>query len=613
MRIRLLALAGMALVGLLGPADALAGSSPGAQAYMQSGQIWVEAYPGWHNQLRLTRAPSGDAIEIRDIGTTGSYWVYGHDGCQSESDSVSTFASCPVTEAQFVSHQIYAYDGNDSVVVSAAIRVNIYGGLGDDVLTASGENFDVLNGEDGNDVLNGGAGADTLRGGPGNDVLNGGPDNDTLAGEAGVDTLNGEGNNDTLSGGPDADVFNGGPGAADRASYFGVVRDLFVTIDNIPNDGEGDNVKSDVEGVTGGGGNDTLEGWAASPHPETFSGGPGNDTINAKGGADQVFGEAGNDTIDPGDGADTVFGGADNDLVIASPGNDTLNGDDGVDNLNGGDGRDILDGGWGADSMSGGNGLADLVTYGSSNFGATRVENLTVTVDDQPNDGEAGEQDNVRLDVEQVQGGAGNDAIAGSNDAETLSGGGGNDLLQGGGGDDTLTGEAENDTLEGGAGDDALDGGGGLAFNAPDTDVLSGGLGSDSASYFRTAPVSVSLNNVADDGEAGENDNVKSDVEDVSGGTANDTLVGNGSANDFFGNAGADRIVGSGGSDELNGGRGNDNLNGGPGRDTLLGGPGNDALNSKDTSPDHDTCGSGADVVTRNASDFVANDCEIRR
>ena len=93
--------------------------------------------------------------------------------------------------------------------------------------------------------------------------------------------------------------------------------------------------------------------------------------------------------------------------------------------------------------------------------------------------------------------------------------------------------------LSGGAGDDVLDGGGGA-------DVLLGGEGADSASYAgRVAPVTADLSVPGGDGEADENDNIASDVENVTGGAANDTLIGDGAGN---------VLDGLGGDDTLNGG-----------------------------------------------------------
>lgn len=148
----------------------------------------------------------------------------------------------------------------------------------------------------------------------------------------------------------------------------------------------------------------------------------------------------------------------------------------------------------------------------------------------------------------------------------TLNGGDGADTLVGGGGNDVLNGNAGDDTLIGGAGSDALSGGGGI----------------DTADYSgRTAPLSLSLNGKADDGEDGEGDDVANDIERLLGGAGDDsiTLDGTGAASrTVLGNAGNDTIVGGAGSDLLDGGDGNDSITGGEGDDTLLGGAGADTL-----------------------------------
>ena len=90
-------------------------------------------------------------------------------------------------------------------------------------------------------------------------------------------------------------------------------------------------------------------------------------------------------------------------------------------------------------------------------------------------------------------------------------------------------------------------------------DEAYGGADTDTVTYStRTAPVTADLDGVADDGEAGENDLIWNDVENLTGGSAND------------------RLTGSAGTNVLNGGTGNDVLDGGAGADLLLGGSGTD-------------------------------------
>ena len=110
-------------------------------------------------------------------------------------------------------------------------------------------------------------------------------------------------------------------------------------------------------------------------------------------------------------------------------------------------------------------------------------------------------------------------------------------------------------------------------------DKVDGGKGSDTVSYAdRTLSVNVKLDGkhevkVKVDGVA--EDKIKN-VENVTGGTAGDTLVGDKLAN---------KLVGYNGADLLKGNAGNDMLNGGMGADTVAGGSGNDQFQFS-TNPD---------------------------
>ena len=89
-----------------------------------------------------------------------------------------------------------------------------------------------------------------------------------------------------------------------------------------------------------------------------------------------------------------------------------------------------------------------------------------------------------------------------------MSGGGGVDVLDGGNGVDTIQGGDGGDIITNGA---AADG----------ADSVAGGPGIDLSNYAtRMNPVKVSLDDVANDGQVGENDDVKSSVEKVFGGSA---------------------------------------------------------------------------------------------
>ncbi|HEX8105486.1 MAG TPA: hypothetical protein VF533_22920 [Solirubrobacteraceae bacterium] len=331
-------------------------------------------------------------------------------------------------------------------------------------------------------------------------------------------------------------------GAAVVASLDGVADDGYA--------GEGDNVRTDVENLSGGLGSDTLTGNTARNRIE---GGDGADTVNGGGGDDELYG----------------------DYTYTNFSNTS------ADTLNGGPGNDTLMGGFGADVHSGGDGI-DVAVY------VDRSARVVVTINGIAQDGETGEGDNVKLDVEGVVGGAGNDALTGSGDDETLIGGGGDDVLSGLGGDDLLQGDETG--------------------YVPGSDVFEGGAGVDTVSYDAHYGVEATIDGVANDGgtgDPGENDNVKTDVENLIGSPGYDTFTGSGAANALFGGAAF-------GGDTLNGGGGPDYLSGGQGGDALNGDAGEDDLDSHDgSSGDVANCGANVDHVLRDAGDTVNADCEF--
>lgn len=99
-----------------------------------------------------------------------------------------------------------------------------------------------------------------------------------------------------------------------------------------------------------------------------------------------------------------------------------------------------------------------------------------------------------------------------------------------------------------------------------------------------------------------------------------DRLTGTPAIDVISGGGGDDVINGAGGNDILLGNGGNDTIKGGPGRDKISGGNGRDVIDVRDRSakfpdgePDRVVCGSGRDVVYRDANDVLARDCEVRR
>jgi Ca2+-binding RTX toxin-like protein len=231
-----------------------------------------------------------------------------------------------------------------------------------------------------------------------------------------------------------------------------------------------------------------------------------------------------------------------------------------------------------------------------------------------------------------VQGGDGNDTIYGGNGADSLDGGNQNDYVNGFGFFDTIVGGDGNDFLLGGADTDFIYDGPGadtaMGEGGPDTfyagpgkdryDGSDDSQGGDTVDYSaRTNSVFVTLNdNVANEGEAGENDTVVR-IEGITGGKGNDRLVGNDLVNSINGYGGSDYLSGLGGADLITTGpasdTGNDTLLGGDGNDIMSAGAGNDVLSGGRGKDDlyggagNDTLqgGADADVMQGNEGDDV--------
>ncbi len=191
-------------------------------------------------------------------------------------------------------------------------------------------------------------------------------------------------------------------------------------------------------------------------------------------------------------------------------------------------------------------------------------------------------------------GGGGDDTLSGGTGPDTIDGGGGLDSLTGNDGDDVIDGGDDADSLNAGAGNDTLRGGGGRDTLRPGTgsDQVHGGEGFDVATYSeRTQPLTITLDDQPGDGEAGEGDNVRGDVEDLVGGAGADVLTGNAADNVLAGGDGADRI------------------DGGAGIDTYASGDGDDVLLARDGNREQVDCGGGADHATGDLVDDLV-DCE---
>ena len=278
-----------------------------------------------------------------------------------------------------------------------------------------------------------------------------------------------------------------------------------------------------------------------------------------------------------------VFGSSGHDAIIGGSGNDYFGvRAGGVDTFAGGGGFNRISL---ADEVDGV--IFDLASEGPQSVGGSQVS---------------------VIDVQNVSGSRGNDALAGTAGANWIIGNGGDDQLYGRDGDDLI----EVGVFNGAASQDAL---------------VDGGLGRGDVVTFAAlggadggATVSLSLARLQDTGQGSFR---LSGVEGISGTGFDDVLTGNILVNRLFGGDGADRLDGKDGDDILYGdavftalsenGRDmspsirenvgamfGDALKGGDGNDTLFGGGGDDVL-SGDAGNDLVLGGSGDDVITGGA------------
>ena len=536
--------------------------------------------------------------------------------------------------------------GDISVTLAgvAAITVTVAGSASG--IAAEFEGFiggagnDLLAGDEGANIIAGGAGADTLNlnggddsafGGTGNDSVLGGAGNDTLAGGDGTDTVLGGAGNDCISGGLGNDTLDGGAG--NDALFYGdaqagiTVALTGTTVATTVTVGSERDIVANFEMFVGSAFADSIVGSAAN---ETILGGAGDDTFIAAGGSNSVAGGAGNDlvfvdtgagndtfdggegvdTIDfsqfttgvsvilgasgvastayvggrtitlvnfenitGGSGADTLVGNELGNVLIGGEGDDCLIGNAGSDTIYGNAGADTLRGGTGTDDLDPGTGPGDLIDNSDLTGGINRVISRN-----NPYYTGTGYGDTM-VGGADTAGGTANFTLLGDLGNDCLTGNILNDLLLGGDGDDTLRGSVGNDTLDGGLGNDLMDGGDGSADLA---DYASRSVGINVT--FATDVESTLIIDPA----TGEIDRIIN-VENVTGGSGNDTIsaAGDTVAHVLRGGAGDDYLTGGSGDDTLDAGAGSDCLMGGAGNDLLIAGAANQTLDG----------GDGTDVV----------------
>jgi Ca2+-binding RTX toxin-like protein len=494
---------------------------------------------------------------------------------------------------------------------------NLRGSAYNDILMGD-KQANLLQGLAGNDTLIGGAGADTLDGGSGNNTasyetasytsinsdgtrvgltaslanpsintndatgdvyiniqnLTGSAYNDLLIGDGNANYLSGGDGNDTLIGGAGADTLEGG-GGINAASYVGSSSAVFASLaDPSANtsDAQGD-VYINIQNLTGTDFSDTLVGNGSANY---LSGGSGDDTLIGGGGGDTLDGGAGNNSVSYATAVSSVnayldssqgsnAGAAVGDSYISienlmgSKYDDLLVGDANANLLNGGLGNDTLMGSGGGDILIGGGGT-DTVSYQNATSG------VVLSLASGGSSGMAYGDSYTAI----------SNAI-GSNFADQITGTSGDNVLYGNDGNDILIGGGGNDILWGGSGDDVF------KDNGTGTHEYHGDSGTNTVSYDGfTNELSVSLS-AADNKNGQGGIELYYSIQNLIGGSGNDSLTGNNLVNLLNGGDGNDTLIGGGGNDILLGGNGDDVLNGGTGADQLNGGAGNDTATYTDS------------------------------
>jgi len=593
---------------------------------------WFSSTANQVNQLQFGADGSIETYRIGNdsgnniVGTAIAERIYGLGG----NDTINGGAGAD---------SLYGGEGNDRLYYDANDIV-IDGGSGNDTLDASktqtGRALSVVNfvaienlvGGSGNDTLSGADQANSLIGNSGNDLLDGGAGNDILSGGAGSDQYRfgyGYGNDTILANtyntkdvivfGSDIDpqdlsfVINGSnlligfgsesltvnnwfSSTANQVNQLQFGADGSIETYRIGND-SGNNIVGTAiaERTYGLGGNDTINGGAGA---DSLYGGEGNDRIYYDANDSVIDGGSGNDTLDASKTqtglAMSVVNFVEIENLVGGSGNDTLSGDDQANSLIGNSGNDLIDGGAGNDILSGGAGSDQYRFghgYGNDIILANTYNTKDVIVfgsDIDPQDlsfvvsgsklviGVGSESLTVNNwfsstanQVNQLQFGAdgsietyriGNDSgnnIVGTAIAERIYGLGGNDTINGGAGADSLYGGEGNDRLY---------------YDANDI-VIDGGSGNDTLDASKTQTgLALSVVNFVE-------------IENLVGGSGNDTIAGDELANSLTGNSGNDIIDGGAGNDTLSGGSGNDvyKFSRGYGNDTILA----DTSNNKDT------------------------------
>ena len=504
---------------------------------------------------------AGGAVDVDLVSNRANSDGYGDSDILSGIENLSGSSFDDFLKGDANDNRLYGNAGVDTLTGGAGVDV-LDGGTGRDIADYSTVGGSVVvdlssnaasqDGDGANDVL---YRIEDVTGSDQDDILYGDNNDNILSGGVGDDILRGSGGLDTLY---------GGDGTNDIADYSQAAGQVVVnlTTNTASSDGDGGfDTLSGIESVVGSANNDQLTGDAGSNRLE---GGGGTDTLIGAGGNDVIDGGAGlSDTVDYSAALNSVnidleAGQASQDgylardtvvnveNVIGSDSDDIIAGNAQANRLEGRAGDDAIRATAGTDTVDGGDG-SDTLDYS----GLTGATDVTVTL-------------NGASAVTVTVGGAEKDSVLNIEN------------LVGSTGDDALGGDLFDNRLEGLEGADRFIASGG-------SDEMHGGAGSDTldySTYSAASSINVSLQGAAISTVTvvGSSDDTISGIENVVGTAGNDTLNGDDQQNTLDGRAGSDTLNGGVGDDVLLGGAGSDLITASDGADINDGGAGVDTI-----------------------------------
>ncbi|MFP1631703.1 calcium-binding protein [Zhengella sp. ZM62] len=360
--------------------------------------------------------------------------------------------------------------GFDAVTGSGSVMVDMEGATALDLSGVTNNDGVIM-------IATGSEADDSLTGTNGNDRLTGGNGNDSMFGFGGADELYGGGGNDRLSvnnvqhiaagslldGGADTDSLRVVFTRDEDVNLRDVSLSALETLELFDNGGSG-SVRLSADQITGfdavtGSGSVMVDMEGATALDLSgvtnndgvimiATGSEADDSLTGTNGNDRLIGGVGDDAIAGGEGFDGLYGGEGDDTIDGGARGDLIGGGAGADTLDGGDGYDTLfymdsDAGvqvWlGGNEVSGGHAEGDTIANFENVIGSGLDDRLIGS-----------------FQVNRIDGGAGDDVIAGYNGNDTLIGGDGRDIIYGNNDDDRLVGGVGRDILYGGDGDDVF-------------------------------------------------------------------------------------------------------------------------------------------------------------